>query len=202
MSQYLAEEEKIEDVIKKDKEILKNAGVTFEQIADALDQIFKCFNFKKEEQRTEEINKWYDSFGGDWEKIEKEVEKKPEMRNYEKIGLNNYPTGFQKIAKTLSIYCKRYKGWEECQLCQKGKVDWPGEGATSVDFYIRGLPNGNKIGRAKEEPTLVSGLIPHLIKTHHFFEGTVAYGIKPEWAIKLLEIVEKEKPNPNRPKSL
>ena len=41
-------------------------------------------------------------------------------------------------------------------------------------------------------PTLVSAMMPGLIREVHFFEGDVPYGIKPEWAIEIHRIVEKE----------
>lgn len=94
---------------------------------------------------------------------------------------------FQRVNDTLSVSGVQYRGIEVCP--------YDNSLIASRDFYVAGLPNGNKEGNQHHEKTLVSEMIPDLIRKLHFFEGDVPYGIKPEWAVQVFEIVEKEGAN-------
>lgn len=98
----------------------------------------------------------------------------------------------QKVNDTLSISAIQYKGIEECPYDNKL--------VASRDFLISGLPNGNKVRSSNQEPTLVTEMMPDLIRELHFFEGDVPYGICPEWAIQLYEIVKRDGATPWVPK--
>lgn len=50
---------------------------------------------------------------------------------------------------------------------------------------------GNKGYHPKDRPTVVSEMLPEMIEKLGFFEGTVYYGIKPEWAIAVHNIIKK-----------
>jgi hypothetical protein len=95
--------------------------------------------------------------------------------------------GFQKVNDTLSVSAVRYRGFEICP--------YDNNLTASRDFFISGIPNGNKKGGSAEEPTTVTAMMPDLIRKLHFFEGDVSYGIKPEWAIQIYESVEKDGAN-------
>lgn len=65
--------------------------------------------------------------------------------------------------------------------------------SSSVDWWIKvdGLSNGNKGYHPKDGPTVVSEMLPEMIERLGFFEGTVFYGIKPEWTIAVHNIIKK-----------
>ena len=65
---------------------------------------------------------------------------------------------------------------------------------------VEGLSNGNKAYHPEHGPTLVSDMLPAMIEQRGFFEGTVFYGIKPEWAIAVHRIVQANELTPYAPK--
>lgn len=56
----------------------------------------------------------------------------------------------------------------------------PCQNYTSYDYSIENVNNGISI--------TFSGLIMHLVRDHHFFEGSVSYRLDPEQVIKALDI--------------
>lgn len=144
MGHYLKEGQVIEDVVRQDAEVLRKAGVSHQQVGDALEKVLKSYN-------------WHS--GG---------------RN-------------QRVNDTLSVDAVAYRGFEIC----------PHDNSltASRDFFISGIPNGNKTGRSADNPTMVTEMMPDLIRKLQFFEGDVPYGIRPEWAIQVYEIVEREGAN-------
>jgi len=144
MCYYLKEGQTFEDVVRQDAEVLRKAGVTHQQVGDALEKVLKSFN-------------WHS--GG---------------RN-------------QKVNDTLSVDAVAYRGFEICP--------YDNSLTASIDFFVSGIPNGNKAGRSADDPTMVTKMMPDLIRKLQFFEGDVPYGIRPEWAIQVYEIVEREGAN-------
>ena len=144
MGHYLKEGQTFEDVVRQDAEVLKKAGVTHQQVGDALEKVLKSYN-------------WHS--GG---------------RN-------------QRVNDILSVDAVEYMGFEICPYDKNLTA--------SRDFFVSGVPNGNKAGRSAEDPTMVTEMMPNLIRKLQFFEGNVPYGIRPEWAIQVYEIVEREGAN-------
>ncbi|MBI4019720.1 MAG: hypothetical protein HY367_00180 [Candidatus Aenigmarchaeota archaeon] len=64
--------------------------------------------------------------------------------------------------------------------------------ASSIDWIVgvEGLPNGNKAHHPEDGPTFVSDMLPAMIEQLGFFEGNVYYGIKPEWAVAVHNMVK------------
>ncbi len=61
---------------------------------------------------------------------------------------------------------------------------------------VEGLSNGNKAYHPEHGPTFVSDMLPDMIEQLGFFEGSVFYGIKPEWAIAVHRIVQQNELTP------
>jgi len=151
MGHYLKEGQTFESVIRQDAEILRKAGVTHQQVGDALEKVLKSFNWHKEH----------------------------------KLKFSRDTT--QRVNDTLSVNAVQYKGFEVCPYDKSLTA--------SIDFFVNGIPNGNKAGRSADDPTMVTEMMPNLIRKLQFFEGDVPYGIRPEWAIQVYEIVESEGAN-------
>lgn len=89
------------------------------------------------------------------------------------------------ISNHLSLVENVYKvsefasfGFQQCPfLNSSGK---PCQHATSCDYEIENVGTGIQLD--------FSELIIHLVREHHFFEGSVAYRLEPEKVIKSLEI--------------
>ena len=145
MGIYLAEGQTFEVVVRHDTEILRKAGVTHQQVGDALEKVIQCFN---------------------WHSYVKD----------------------RKVNDILFINAVGYRGFDICPY-DKNLV-------ASRDFFVSGiLNNGNKVRSSVYDPTMVTGMMPDLIRKLHFFEGNVPYGINPEWAIQVYEIVERNGAN-------
>jgi len=81
-----------------------------------------------------------------------------------------------------------YFGNQDCPfICPDGKAcpEW-----TSYDYSIEKVGGGAKLS--------FSGLIMHLAREHHFFEGSVQYRLDPEAAVRLLDIQPAHDYSPNR----
>mgnify|MGYP001587112437 FL=1 len=50
MGIYLADGQTFEDVVRQDAEVLKRAGVTHQQVGDALEKVLKSFNWHSNEK--------------------------------------------------------------------------------------------------------------------------------------------------------
>ncbi len=144
MGQYLKEGQTFEEVVGRDAEVLRKAGVTHQQVGDALEKVLNSYN-------------WHS-------------------------GKKN-----QRVNDSLSINAVSY---QETEICP-----YDGSLTASRDFFVGGIPNGNKVKNSPEDPTLVTEMMPDLIRKLQFFEGDVPYGIRPEWAIQVYQIVEKEGAN-------
>ena len=144
MCYYLKEGQTFEEVIRQDAEVLRNAGVTYQQVGDALEKVLKSFNWHSGERN-------------------------------------------QRVNATLSVEAVGYKGFEICP--------YDNSLIASRDFFIGGIQNGNKAGRSADDLTIVTEMMPDLIRKLQFFEGDVPYGISPEWAIQVYKIIEREGAN-------
>lgn len=96
-------------------------------------------------------------------------------------GLNIIPPTNASIYDDLNKYIIQDKfvivsmttmGYQECPFCNEGKG--------STDYTIVNLKT--------KESLQFSDLVIHLIKHHHFFEGSVPYRVDPLKAIKVLEL--------------
>jgi len=71
-------------------------------------------------------------------------------------------------------------------------------GTTSnIDWRVNveGLSNGNKAHHPKDGATFVSDMLPEMISELGFFEGSVFYGLQPEWVAAIHRLVQQHEPN-------
>ncbi len=73
-----------------------------------------------------------------------------------------------------------YCGWQECPFESRQGEPCSDMIGSSVDYWIENIVNGRKI----EFP----GLAIHLIRAHHFFEGSVEYRVDPVEVTLALEL--------------
>lgn len=137
---FLGENESLKEVIEKDAETLKDMGITYDDLANKLDNLIKAaFSSGKKSAR---------------------------VGNY-KIWIIQY-CGFQICPWTQDIHSG--------QCTAGGGPDY-----SSNDWKIRNL-------RTKQEMS-GSGLVVHLIREHHFFEGfETPYRVDPRELACLLEL--------------
>lgn len=171
---FLGKEESLESVIAQDSQTLEMLGITHEQIADELDEVLQC----AEDQRDELFR---DNF--------------PEYRRREGEGripnlyypdpiprstLDNLPStdvGYL-VGSRLQVFVVQYRGMQqcpwECEIDQRN----------SRDFLV--------LNRQLGEFVTAPGLIVHLIRKHHFFEGLQSpYRVDPAALARVLGLASK-----------
>ena len=80
------------------------------------------------------------------------------------------------IEEKFSVAIMGYLGWQQCPY--KTGIDFCGK--SSHDLEIYNVEN--------DEDIQFPGLIAHLIRYHHFFEGNSPYRLDPKQAVKTLEL--------------
>ncbi|MFB0543825.1 MAG: hypothetical protein ACETVR_03490 [Candidatus Bathyarchaeia archaeon] len=167
---FLGSHEKLMDVIRDDTATLKRLGVTHDQIADKIEELLKA--------------------GIEWDsagalkllKVLEELEKGREGCRVRRLSLHDIPV----IIGHFNVKVKRYRGHQRCpwakdqdHRCTVGS----GPKYGNTDFVI----TNNRTGEALRGP----GLIVHLIRDHHFFEGRQSpYRVDPEKAARVLELTK------------
>lgn len=87
----------------------------------------------------------------------------------------NYPTNKPKIVDSIyEVTGTSWRGMQECPWGDRGEY-------SNMDFQIKNTKTGESI--------LFPGLIVHLIRKHHFFEGKKSsYRVEPKRVIEVLGI--------------
>jgi hypothetical protein len=163
---FLAEDEKLLDVVRKDLVTLKQHNLSIEMICDRLDHLIvtalmeiNVLNQQNKNQHIKEIviEKKY--------KVEINV-----SDSYQYCPFTHVPHKYRPGKKT-HIY-------DACdQNCHT--------------YTITNLINGKTI--------TFSGLLPHLIRDHHFFEGNVPHRLDP---LKIITVIDTDLPDPFKHKMI
>ena len=159
---FLWPTESLEAVIDHDNQTLIRLGVSHDQIADALEHIL---------QRLQDDR--------DWEREAKcEAPDLYHPRSIPHYGLGNLPAtdvGYL-VGSKHQLLIQQYRGWQDCPWgCP---ID---AGASSFDFLILNRQSGKFVTGP--------GLIVHLIRKHHFFEGLgTPFRLDPARAVEVLEL--------------
>ena len=152
---FLGPYEKLMDVLREGDATLKRLGVTYEQIANKIEELIKA-------ACEENLASWRAQERTSWR-----IGRSPVILAHFAVIIKSY-LGYQ--------MCPRSKNFN--QLCKVGS----GSRYGSIDFVI----TNNRTGEQLKGP----GLIVHLIRDHHFFEGKHSpYRVDPEKAVRVLELI-------------
>jgi hypothetical protein len=171
---FLGQTESLEAVVAQDSQILKTLGVSHDQIADALKNILQYV----EEQRDALLKeKNHQEYWGREGRI-------PDLYHSESIphfaidNLPNTDVGYF-VEDKFQVFILEYRGLQECPWgCGYGP--W-----SSFDFLILNRQSGKYVTGP--------GLIVHLIREHHFFEGMESpYRVDPSEVIQVLDLVPRQ----------
>jgi hypothetical protein len=171
---FLGQTESLENVVAQDSQTLKTLGISHEQIAIALENVMQCV--KDQSYKLSEDN--YPEF------VEREGEGYiPDLYHPESIprfSLDNLPNtdvGYL-VGNKLQVFNVQYRGMQECPWgCEY--EEWG-----SFEFLILNRQSGKFV--------TFPGLIVHLIRKHHFFEGLESpYRVDPAEVVQVLELVSK-----------
>ena len=160
---FLSEDERLIEVYEKDQKTLARLGITFDQVADRLQDIAeKAFHNAHLMSRFHVKNKYGDTY---WDLVRRGVP----------------------VDGKMSVSFESYMGYQDCPfqpvvtaIGPKGsKCDM-----SDTDFTVCvGLKN-----RGGRPSFFFSWLHIHLIRDHHFFEGNTKYRLDPETCVKALDL--------------
>ncbi len=165
---FLGPTEFLEDVIDQDAQTLASRGISHEQIADVLERVVQAAFEQESSMSFEEIRQ---------RGLQRECPDLDHPENIPNFTIDNLPEsnkGF--LVGDLQVFIAGYLGIQECPWECAVQPNWG-----SFDFLI--------LNRRTGEYITGPGLIVHLIRAHHFFEGVeTSYRTDPSRVIRVLEI--------------
>jgi hypothetical protein len=162
---FLVEGEKLDDIIEKDEKTLKKLGITYDQIADRLEAI---------------QSKYYSLL----KLIHDETDciKKGTLKKEDAIYINREnKKGDLLVEKNLVVSVLGYMGAQTCPF-KNNELD------SGYNGYSYGSSDITVTNTDLNKTFTYGTLLPHMIKAHHFFEGSVPYRVDPETVIAILGI--------------
>jgi hypothetical protein len=171
---FLGCSESLELVLAQDNQTLKALHISCEQIAEALEKILQS--------ALDQRNKLLEENSQEWLKREGREGQEPIFDLYQpdyipNFSLNNLPStdlGYL-IGNKFQVFMRQYRGLQECPWgCEYDYL-------SSLTFLILNRPSGKFV--------TCSGLIVHLIRKHHFFEGIkTPFRVDPARVADVLEL--------------
>ena len=174
-SGFLGSSDKLIDVVERDERTLKQLGISPKQIADRLESLIR------QARRIIELT----SRG----KLDIELrERKSKVPRRRAVMMIPEEPGILVEGKFF-VSWRSYGGWQDCPFENLQGEPCPVMSYSTTDFKIE---DANKRVRLD-----FPGLAIHLIRDHHFFEGSVKYRVDPAQAVMILEL-EPGKDHPPR----
>ncbi|WP_088889070.1 hypothetical protein [Leptolyngbya ohadii] len=159
---FLGTNESLDQVITDDAETLARLGVSHDELADTLDELLSTVLEMYAQPVSDDDPSFVDTYFPDLH----------QPTTIPHFDLNNLPdihSGF--LVNDLQVFIMMYKGWQDCP--------WGCDSHGRYDFMI--------VDRKTGESVTGPELMPHLIRTHRFFEGRgTPYRTEPEQLAKVL----------------
>jgi hypothetical protein len=160
---FLGRTESLEAVVAQDEQTLHVLGVSHEQIAAALERVLQSVDDQSDQLYSE---------GKHDEVFKREEGPFPHIRAGH---LPNPDVGYL-VGGNLQVFVERWRGFQNCPWQCAEPIRW-----AYLDFLLL----NRESGKCLTGP----GMIVHLIRAHHFFEGRKSpYRVDPEEAIQVLEL--------------
>jgi hypothetical protein len=166
---FLGAAESLKEVLRKDKLALREAGISIAQISEKLETLLEAVL----EQRNSLLLSNYQEYSErEYRAIKWHSQPAP------KFSLENLPDlkiGYI-VESKYQVFIVQYRGFQECPWSCKVDHSW-----ASFDLLL--------LNRETAKYITAPGLIAHLIREHHFFEGPESpYRVDP---IKLAQVLER-----------
>lgn len=163
---FLGATESLEAVIKQDEQTLKGLGITFEKLASQLKKIIgetweKKYNYPEPREHARASFEWY-------QKVRKQsIPPILSPENLPSLDIGDLFGEFQ-------VFFMAFRGLQDCPWDCQLDNSW-----SSFDFLL--------VNRQSGEYLFAPGLIVHLIREHHFFEGNESpYRVEPSKLVRVL----------------
>jgi hypothetical protein len=170
---FLGQTESLETVVAQDSQTLGTLGISHDQISDALEHVLQCV----QDQRHRLLS-------GNFPEYRKSKADIPDLYHPESIprftvdNLPNTDVGYL-VGSKLQVFIRQYRGFQECPWGCENEPSW-----SSFDFLILNRQSGKCVTGP--------GLIVHLIRKHHFFEGLeTPFRVDPAKVVEVLVLVSK-----------
>lgn len=163
-SGFLDCKETLKNVIDKDNLTLQRLGITCEQIADRLTSI---------ESQYHSLNNLI------YEESKNTISDENKESKYLHRRCSEKNEWILKIESNLLVSCVGYMGAQVCPFRNQALGGNSGNYG-SIDFTVKNTD--------LNESFSFNTLLPHMIKTHQFFEGSVSHRVDPETVIRVLNI--------------
>jgi hypothetical protein len=172
---FLGQLESLEYVVSQDTQTLNMLGVSFEQIADALENILRCVEDRRSKLLMEGNYLEYSKREGERENRIPNLYHSEHIPRFSLDSLPDIDVGYL-VGDKLQIFIMQYRGLQECPWgCEYEK--W-----SSFDFLV--------LNRQTSKYITGPGLVVHLIRKHHFFEGFESpYRVNPAEVIRVLGLL-------------
>lgn len=163
---FLGQTESLQTVLETDAQTLAELGVTHTTIADSLEAIL----LNVIDQEVADRTKWLARMTPFPDLYEPRVNPQFSLHNLPDINIG-YLVG------KLQLFIQQWRGFQKCPWdCAVNTR------LASIEFLI--------LNRETGESFTGPGLIVHLIREHHFFEGKESpYRVDPEKAVRVLELL-------------
>jgi hypothetical protein len=168
--------ESLEAVLAQDNQTLKALHISYEQVADALEKILQSVLDQQNKLLKENPREWAKREG------KKFIFDLYQPNCIPSFSLNNLPStdlGYL-VENKFQVFIRQYRGFQECPWgC--GCDNW-----SSLTFLILNRQSGKFVTG--------SGMIIHLIRKHHFFEGIqTPFRVEPAGVVDVLELAPETK---------
>lgn len=162
---FLGTNESLEDILAQDAQTLQSLGVSHKQIADTLESVLMTAieKYKKDSRPNKTDRQLFFDLGD------------PEtFPHHTSDGLPALDIGY--LVGNLHVFFVMWRGLQACPWgCGFSNLAY-------IDFFI--------LNRRTREYLTGAGLVIHLIREHHFFEGAESpYRTDPAQAVRVLEIL-------------
>jgi hypothetical protein len=165
---FLGATESLKDVIILDTQVLSDLNISHEQVANTLESVLLAA--KELEENSE--NRWARMM--DYNILLDVIFKSSPTPYFHLDNLPDADKGY--LVKHFQVLTVRAKGFQECPWGCEDNPTWG-----SFDFVI--------VNRETGEYITGPGLIVHLIREHHFFEGVESsYRVYPAKVVRVLEL--------------
>jgi hypothetical protein len=163
---FLGPDESLTEVIERDASAIKILGLGYEQFADGLERLLTAYQALKGQAMDDAMNAQQD---------------KPGV-----IGHGDFKRSLERVTDLDSRFAVAEWNYMGHQRCPWEDDDVGASRWSSSDWLIRNLRTGQQMPLPGMEGP---GLIIHLIREHHFFEGLNSpYRVDPIELARLLEL--------------